>query len=198
MHAVRFFESQFQRQVGAGDFELNPFEGMALGQLRGTVLDLGCGLGNLALEAGRRGHEVVAVDASPTAVARIRSAAAAEGLRVRAEQADIASWRIDRTYDSIVAIGLLMFFRRERALELLKDIQDHVVPGGRAVINVLVEGTTYMDMFDAEEHCLFGRDELVAAFSTWRIVDSRADAFPAPGRKLKAFATVVAERPDEP
>jgi len=29
-HAVRFFETQFRRQVESGDFALNPFEQLAL------------------------------------------------------------------------------------------------------------------------------------------------------------------------
>ena len=39
-----------------------------------------------------------------------------------------------------------MFFRRERALALLDDIQARVLAGGSAIVNVLVEGTTYMQM----------------------------------------------------
>ncbi len=69
--SVEFFETQFQRQVRERDYALNPFETLALDYLTGTVLDLGCGLGNLSLEAGRRGHRILAVDASPAAIARI-------------------------------------------------------------------------------------------------------------------------------
>ena len=71
--SVVFFDTQFQKQTRAQDFALNPFETLALDYIKGTVLDLGCGLGNLSLEAGARGHQVVAVDASPTAVARINA-----------------------------------------------------------------------------------------------------------------------------
>ncbi len=46
---------------------------MSLDYLTGTVLDLGSELGNLSLEAGRRGHRVVAIEASPAAVALINS-----------------------------------------------------------------------------------------------------------------------------
>src|SRR5262245_22754224 len=108
--SVEFFDAQFRRQVQAHDFALNPFEARALGHLAGTVLDLGCGLGNLALAAARAGHEVVAVDASPAAIARIAAAARQEGLPLRALEADLARWEIDRDYTTIVAIGLLMFF----------------------------------------------------------------------------------------
>ncbi len=80
--SVEFFELQFQQQVEIEEYALNPFETLALDFLTGSVLDLGSGLGNLSLEAGRRGHKVVAVDASSTAVARINSDAQREALSV--------------------------------------------------------------------------------------------------------------------
>lgn len=193
--SVEFFETQFQRQVRERDYALNPFETVALDFLTGTVLDLGAGLGNLSLEAGRRGHHVVAVEASPTAVARINADAKRERLPVRAIQANIESWLIDQSYDTIVAIGLLMFFRRDRAFELLRAIQDRVNPGGRAIVNVLIEGTTFLGMFQQESYYLFSHNELEERFADWAILLSRNQTFPAPGDTRKEFSTVVAEKP---
>jgi tellurite methyltransferase len=192
--SVEFFEAQFQRQVQDREYALNPFEILALDYLTGSVLDLGSGLGNLSLEAGRRGHRVVAVDASRTAVARINTDARRERLPVQAIQADIGRWTIEQSYDTIVAIGLLMFFDREPALRLLRAIQERVSPGGRAVVNVLIEGTTYMDMFDQGNYCLFRRSELEERFAGWTILLSRYRTFPAPGRTRKEFSTVIAEK----
>jgi len=192
--SVEFFETQFQRQVRDKEYALNPFETLALGYLTGSVLELGSGLGNLSLEAGRRGHRVVAVDASPTAIARINTDAHREGLQVQAIEADIGKWTIDQPYDTIVAIGLLMFFRREPALRLLRAIQEHVIPGGRAIVNVLIEGTTYMGMFDPANYSLFRRSELEEQFAGWVILSSRYETFPAPGQTRKEFSTVIAEK----
>ncbi len=193
--AIEFFEKQFQRQVRDRDFALNPFEREALDYVRGEVLDLGCGLGNLSLEAARCGCRVTAIDASPTAVERIRQAARADGLDVSAECVNLERWHIDRRYDTIAAIGLLMFFRRERALTILENIQNGVVAGGRVAINVLVEGTTYMAMFDLGNYYLFGRNELTEHFAGWRILSSHHDSFEAPGKTRKEFHTLIAESP---
>jgi tellurite methyltransferase len=191
---IAFFDTQFQRQVRESDFALNPFEQLALDYVAGTVLDYGCGLGNLTHAAARRGSRVVAVDASPTAVERIRATAAQEKLAVEASGADLSTHSIERSYDTIVAIGLLMFFRRERALALLADIQANVAAGGCAIVNVLIEGTTYLGMFDPDNYYLFGRDELEQCFAGWKILVSRHDSFPAPGDMRKEFSTVIARR----
>jgi tellurite methyltransferase len=193
--AIDFFESQFQRQVRDQEYALNPFEILALDYVKGSVLDLGCGLGNFSLEAGRRGHHVLAVDASPTAVARLNQDAKREGLSVRGIQADIESWTIEESYDTIVAIGLLMFFRHETALKLSTAIQDHVKPGGRAIVNVLIEGTTYLGMFDPDNYCLFRQHELEERFDRWSILESRTQTFPAPEGTRKDFSTIIAEKP---
>ncbi len=163
--SVDFFETQFQRQVDAREFTLNPFEEAALPHLTGRVLDLGCGLGNLSVAAARRGCEVVAVDASPTAIEYLSRASRAEKLRLTAVQRDIQQFEVRETFDVVVAIGLLMFFPRQVALELLDTVQRAVRPGGCAIVNVLVQGTTFMDMFDSDRYCLFTPEEVVAAFT---------------------------------
>jgi tellurite methyltransferase len=188
--AIEFFEAQFRRQVSEGDFALNPFETLALPHVRGRVLDLGCGLGNLSLAAAGRGCNVLALDASATAIERIRSAAA--GLGLRAERVDLAGCRIAGSFDTIVAIGLLMFMTKQVALARLEDIRDHVAPGGCAIVNVLIEGTTYLTMFGAAPYYLFAPRELEQAFAGWDLLESRLDRFAAPGASEKRFATVVA------
>ncbi len=193
--SVAFFDTQFQRQVQKQDYSLNPFESRALDHLKGTILDLGSGLGNLSLESGRRGHDVLAVDASPAAVARINDHTQQKKVPVRAVRVDIETWNIEQTYDTIVAIGLLMFFRRERALELLNDIRGHVNPGGRAIVNVLTEGTTFTGFFDGNNYYLFGRNEVEESFAGWKILSSCHETFPAPEETCKEFSTVIAEKP---
>ena len=191
---VTFFETQFQRQVAAGEFALNPFETATLSFVAGRVLDLGCGLGNLSIEAARRGARVVAVDASSTAIERIRAAAGKERLPIEAVEADRETYVIEGELDAIVAIGLLMFFRRDKALEMLSEIQRHVAPGGRVIVNVLIEGTTYLDMFEPANYCLFARNELAERFTGWQILLSRRDSFAAPNDTAKEFVTIVAQK----
>lgn len=191
---MEFFERQFQRQARAGEFALNPFEELAMGHLRGDVLELGCGLGNLALAAARRGHTVLALDSSPTAIERLSSAAQAEGLPLQAQRADLSAGDLPGEHDTIVAIGLLMFFPRARALELLRALQVRVRPGGVAIVNVLLEGTTWLEPFEPGRRHLFAEGELERHFAGWTHLATVRHEFPAPGGALKRFATLVARK----
>ena len=193
--SVDFFDTQFRKQVASGDFALNPFEKAALPFVRGRVLDLGCGLGNLSMAAARNGCHVTAVDASATAIVRIAETSLAGNLGMCAVLADVGAWRIAGDYDAVVAIGLLMFMPRAAALGLLAEIQAHVASGGAAIVNVLVEGTTYMEMFQPGAYYLFAPDELECSFGGWTIELARRDEFDAPGGTRKVFSTVVARRP---
>jgi tellurite methyltransferase len=192
---IDFFETQFQTQTQAGEFGLNPFEKIALPFVHGRVLDLGCGLGNLSMEVARRGCSVLALDGSPTAVARIRRSAKSEQLAIEADEADLSAYRIVEMFDTVIAIGLLMFFPKDRALDLLEDIKAHVRPGGIAIVNVLIEGTTYLDMFETDHYYFFGERELDQHFTGWEMLVSQFHRFDGPGHTLKAFATAIAKRP---
>lgn len=194
MKSVDFFEQQFREQVAKSDFALNPFEQAVLPHLSGGVLDLGCGLGNLAIAAARKGCAVSALDGSRTAVDRVNDAANRLGLPLAAYQVDLSTYAIDGDYDSIVSIGLLMFLPKARAHVLLADIVRHVKPGGVAAINVLTEGTTFIGALEPGSHYLFGENELAEAFKGWEILLSRHDEFPAPENTVKKFHTVAARR----
>ena len=193
--SIAFFDEQFRRQPKDIAQKLNPFEELALPYLRGDVLDFGCGLGNLAFAAAGQGCTVTALDGSAVAIEHIHARASAEGAPVFAALTDLRDYRLTRQYDSIVSIGLLMFFDCPAAFRVLSALQAHVAPGGVAVINVLVEGTTYLDMFDPSGHCLFAASELQHRFAGWSIERSEFSDFEAPQGTLKRFCTVVARKP---
>ena len=197
-HSIQFFDDQFQRQLTVGDLALNPFEEMALPHLHGRVLDFGCGMGNLAVAAARRGCSVVALDGSSAAIGHLQRRASQESLAIEAIQADLRSYEITEDFDTVVSIGLLMFFDCPTALRSLANLQARVREGGIAFINVLVAGTTYLDMFEPDGHCLFSRSEIEQRFAGWNILHTGFRDFDAPDYRLKSFVTIIAQKPRTP
>lgn len=192
--SVEFFEAQFRRQARERELVLNPFERAVLPNLSGSVLDIGCGMGNLALAAAARGCEVTAVDACSAGIesldARVREAHA----QVRPVLADAREFEAARDYDALVSIGLLMFFDCPTARALLRRWQGWVRPGGVMAVNVLVEGTTFLDMFDPSGHCLWKPQDLDREFTAWETLAVADDEFPAPHGSLKRFRTLIARK----
>ncbi len=193
--SIAFFDDQFRRAPSEAALQLNPFEQLALPYLSGTVLDFGCGLGNLAFAAAARGCMVSALDASPAAIAHVRARADAERAAVMATLADLRAYPLSGQYDCIVSIGLLMFFDCPGAATVLAQLQAHVRPGGRAIVNVLVQGTTYLDMFDPAGYCLLTPSQLRQRFAGWHVDRFELGEFDAPRGTVKRFATIVARKP---
>ena len=191
---VEFFEAEFRRRAGAQGVPPSSFEEAALPWVTGRVLDLACGLGSLSLTAARRGCSVLAVDASATAIAHVSAVAREEALPLTAVRADLDDWELPGTFDTVVAIGILMFFARDAARALLARVKDAVRPGGCAAVTVLVEGTTFMRVFDPGRYYLFAPGELRDAFAGWDLlVDDQGEA-PAPEETVRRFEMVVARR----
>ena len=193
--SVQFFEAHFQRQALGDELVLNPFEQAALPHLQGQVLDFGCGMGALSVALAERGCSVLALDASPTAITHLQAFSRERGLAIQAQEADLRAYAIQGEFDAVACIGLLMFFDRASALRQLAALQRQLRPGGVAAVNVLIEGTTYTDMFDPACHCLMAPGELAAHFAGWQLLHDQVQDFAAPGGCIKRFATVVTRKP---
>lgn len=93
--------------------------------LRGRrVLDAGCGTGAFALEAARRGAEVVAVDVSPTLVGLARERSAAQGRgegRVSFQVGDMLDPALGR-FDHVVAMDSLIHYALPDAAQALAGL----------------------------------------------------------------------------
>jgi SAM-dependent methyltransferase len=100
----------------------------ALRHARGRVLDVGCGAGRVALHVQERGHDVVAIDASPLAVevCRRRGVRDARVLPVDKIGRDLGP------IDTVVMLGnnFGLLGRPRRAITLLRRLHRLTAPGG--------------------------------------------------------------------
>ena len=88
------------------------------------VLDAGCGTGALAVEAARRGAEVVAIDLSPTLVDLARERIPADVAdRVTFKSGDMLGKELG-TFDHVVAMDSIIHYQIEDAVDALSQLAD--------------------------------------------------------------------------
>jgi ubiquinone/menaquinone biosynthesis C-methylase UbiE len=101
-----------------------------------TVLDVGCGDGELASEFVRRGAIVTGLDADPAMIAAARRRSETEGIRLRLIEGQAETLPFDdAAFDCVVAVTVLCFVRdAERAVAEMARV---LTPGGRLVVGEL-------------------------------------------------------------
>jgi len=87
------------------------------------LLDAGCGTGALAVEAARRGAEVVAIDLSPTLIdlARERAAQQPGGARIDFRSGDMLDPALGQ-FDHVVGMDSLIHYRAADAVRVLAGL----------------------------------------------------------------------------
>ena len=121
---------------GLSEAECSFVEDEASLQKGDNVLDLLCGYGRHALELGRRGYTVTAIDNLQEYVAEIETTAIAENLAVTAIAASAMQVPLSGSYKVALCMGnSFAFFGREDALSLLEKIAAHLTPDGIFIIN---------------------------------------------------------------
>jgi SAM-dependent methyltransferase len=77
------------------------------GEIKGDVLDVGCGTGENALYLATRGHVVWGVDTAPTAIEKAREKARERGIEARFLVRDAMNLnQIDKIFDTVIDSGL--------------------------------------------------------------------------------------------
>ena len=102
------------------------------GELRGRVLDIGCGTGEHALMAAKRGLEGVGIDGSPAAIEIAKRKARERGLNVRFlvhNALDLAS--IGEQFDTVLDSGLFHVFGDEDRAAYVEGLKVVTRPGAR-------------------------------------------------------------------
>jgi len=101
------------------------------GEVRGDVLDVGCGAGDNALYLASRGHEVWGIDISPRAIKKAKAKAKQHGLKVTFLVHDALELEsLGRTFDTLIDSGLFHVFTDEERLVFTRSLRGVLRPGG--------------------------------------------------------------------
>ena len=127
---VSFFAEAYDRGTPPWDIGRHQpaFERLAVaGEIRGPVLDVGCGTGENALFLASGGYQVVGVDAVELAVHAARRGASAEFLVGDA----LALGALDRMFAAVIDSGLFHTLDDDERPRFVDSLADVLRPGGR-------------------------------------------------------------------
>lgn len=105
---------------------------------RGTLLDVGTGLGTTAIAAADRGFSVVATDVSPRALALARERAGARPIVWL--QDDVLDTRLGGAFDVVIDRGVLHVLSRARHADYAASMRRLVGPGGTLILKCHAPG----------------------------------------------------------
>jgi SAM-dependent methyltransferase len=115
----------------------------------GPVLDVGAGVGRVALDLARAGHDVTALDLDAELLAELHARAEREGLAVRTEQADAAGFALSGPPFGLIVVPMqtiqLLPGRAARAA-FLASAREHLASGGLVALAVAEE----LEPFEAD------------------------------------------------
>ena len=101
------------------------------GQVRGSVLDAGCGTGENVLYLAARGHECWGIDFVPVAIERAKAKAAQRGIAARFVVGNALELsKLGRQFDTVIDCGLFHTFADDDRPVFARELAQVLRPGG--------------------------------------------------------------------
>src|SRR6201987_656265 len=150
---------------------------IAAGNFRSDVLDAGCGFAELSLALAAKGHTVVGIDLTPTAVAAATKAAAERGLTTASfVQADITTFAgYDGRFNTVVDSTLFHSLPVEGRDGYLSSVHRAAAPGPSYYVLVFAKGAFPAEMEPKPNEV--DEDELRSAVSKYWEIDEIRPAY---------------------
>ncbi len=122
-----------------------------------SVLDLGCGPGfPITVLLVEEGLSVFAVDAAPSFVAAFQRNLPGTPILCEAVQ---DSRFFDRTFDAVLAIGLMFLLKPEDQPPLIQRFAEILVPGGRLLFTATAKPAVWNDVMTGLESVSLGAEQ---------------------------------------
>ena len=130
-----------------------------------NVLDAGCGMGRVAIELHHRRVGVVGCDLDDDLLAYAR----ADMPDIEWHHVDLATMRLDRTFDVVAMPGNVMIFcRTEDRGRIVANLASHLSAGGLLIAGFTLEsGDGALTLDDYDSCCVDARLALVERYATW-------------------------------
>ena len=123
----------------------------------GSVIDLGCGPGfPITAVLVEEGLHVFGVDAAPSFVAAFKRNLPGTSIVCEAVQ---ESRFFDRTFDAVLAIGLMFLLKSEDQLHLIQRFAEILVPGGRLLFTATARPAIWNDAMTGVESISLGAEQ---------------------------------------
>lgn len=123
----------------------------------GEVLDIGCGSGYpISSTLVDEGLTVFGIDASPTLVSMFRQRFG--GAHIACETVQNSTF-FDRTFDGILAIGLMFLLAEDDQGKLINKVGDALRPGGRFLFSAPHQRCEWADVLTGQHSVSLGKAE---------------------------------------
>ena len=104
----------------------------------GRILEPAVGTGRVLIPLLEAGLAVEGVDSSPEMLAVCRARCEERGLKPVLHEADVRSFSLPDRYEAVIipAGSFLLIERRDESLSALRRLREHLVPGGRLILDL--------------------------------------------------------------
>jgi cyclopropane fatty-acyl-phospholipid synthase-like methyltransferase len=125
----QMYQSQAPWDIGRPQPQIERLE--ASGEIRGRVLDVGCGTGDNALFLASRGHDTWGLDFVPAAIERAQAKAAQRALNIHFRVANaLELYQLTERFDTVIDCGLFHTFGDAERTVFVRGLAAVLQPGG--------------------------------------------------------------------
>ena len=147
-----------------------------VGELR--VVDLGCGEGRDAVFFADRGMRVLAVDAVPNALEKVRRFARARSVAVETVLADVNDLRLAGGFELVYSTGAVQYLRPENRERQFARLREATGPGGMHALLTFVDHPEVPAAPDwGENEFFYEPGELPGYYPGWEVLHARGFTF---------------------